>query len=172
MAQPTRCAHTPMCGTRQATQAYAYRSSTRLSSVALSLRDPAAIGYKKMAAKQPRRGTCRPLLQISLHGAASAGTEVGVGLQRDQPYPVYRPARRYLDSEIRYAVRVVVVERLPHDDEGRRIEPQRLLDNGTGTHELRQEVSRVGWVGFRPAGGSGDYSPNATRREFASDNRR
>ena len=40
----------PQYGVRRATCAYAYRSSTRLSSVAISLRDPATLGYKKMDA--------------------------------------------------------------------------------------------------------------------------
>ncbi len=56
--------HTPKREARRATQAYAYRSSTRLSSVAISLRDPATLGYKKMDATHDPPGTFPALWQI------------------------------------------------------------------------------------------------------------
>ena|SRR5436190_396515 len=54
----------PQYGVRRATYAYAYRSSTRLSSVAISLRDPATLGYKKIDRPDDPPGTFPVLWQI------------------------------------------------------------------------------------------------------------
>src|SRR3954451_7969987 len=95
--------HTPKREARRATQAYAYRSSTRLSSVAISLRDPATLGYKKMDATHDPPGTF-PVLVADPSGGARRQAERrrNIRLERDEPDRRHRPVCRELDSKRPY----------------------------------------------------------------------